>query len=374
MALALPLKLATLLTFVREIVDESDVYIDVHNAIRRIAPAPTTTFRRESMNASKASPSEAAAQTDRDSKRSNSLSAFGDGTSSGSPNKTLTFMVKRRSTEPGVEPAAVPVKHNVDQVRQHLSKHLSPRNPAANPKNIKSSTITIKPGSGATPTPSSRQLELSSEPGAIETDAEDERAPLLGVRPRTTASEGSVHATPDYGSSKPTGGSNGATSATAVESSTSVEIVPSEDAAVQIANADNEEARAAAQPARSNTTESAGSASTPAPFRAGSITESYVQAGGVRKIVISSSSGDEDDANGVEAAENAAGEPAQGSREGAGSAQADETRAQPSEADTQVSGHGREGDEGQSAQASSAGQGSGHGKKKKKGKKNKGKK
>lgn len=365
-----------MLTRDREIVDESDVYIDVHKAIRRIAPAPTTTFRRESINANKASPSEAAAQTDRDSKRSNSVSAFADGASSGSPNRTLTFMVKRRSTEPGVEPATVPVKHHVDQVRQHLSRHLSPRNPAANPKNIKSSTITIKPGTGATATPSSRQLELSPEPPAIETEAEDERAPLLGSRPAATTSEGSFHATPDYGSAKPAGGQIGAVSGPAMESSASIEVVPSEDAAVRVANEDNEEAREVErleQPIRSHTTESTGSAGMPTPFRAGSITESYVHTGGVRKIVISSSSGDEEEANGVETAENAAGEPAQGSSEAIG-APSDGTREQPSEAETQGEGHD-EGDKGQSAQASSAGQGSGQDKKKKKkGKKGKGKK
>lgn len=323
------------------------------------------------MNAHKASPSEAAAQTDRESKRSNSYSGLADGASSGSPNKTLTFMVKRRSTEPGVESATVPVKHNVDQVRQHLSKHLSPRNPAANPKNIKSSTITMKPGSGATPTPSSRQFEFSPEPSAIETDGEDERAPLLGSRPAATASEGSVHAVPGYGSAKPAGNRNSAMSATPVMSNALVEVLPSEDAAVQVAKEDNEEAKAPAQPARSNTTQSAGSAEIPAALRTGSITESYVNTGGVRKVIISSSSGDEDEANGVEAVENAAGEP-QGSQEAIGT-QADGAGAQPGEAESQAEGHD-EGDKGQSTQASGAGQGAGQGKKKKKGKKNKGKK
>lgn len=359
-----------MLTLGREIVDESDVYIDVHKAIRRIAPAPTTTFRRESLNAHKASPSEVGAQTDRESKRSNSYSGLADGASSGSPNKTLTFMVKRRATEPGVESTTVPVKHNVDQVRQHLSRHLSPRNPAANPKNIKSSTITIKPGSGATPTPSSRQFEFSPEPSAIETDAEDERAPLLGSRPAATVSEGSVHAAPGYGSAKPAGGLNSAMSATPGASNTLVEVLPSEDSAVRVANEDNEEAKAPAQPARSTTTESAGSAGMPAAFRTGSITESYVHTGGVRKVVISSSSGDEDEANGVEAVENAAGEP-QGGRE-AISTQADGAGAQTGEGEAQAEGH-EEGDEGQSTQASGSGQGGGQGKKKKKGKKNKGK-
>ena len=279
-------------------------------------------------------------------------------------------MMKRRSTGPGVEASTVPVKHNVDQVKKHLSRHLSPSNPAANPKNIKSSTVTIKPGSGATTTPSSRQFELTFEPDELE--AENERAPLLGSKPAATASDATLHTTPNYGSSTPADNGKGA-QMTGLKSGDSVEIHPTENSVSRAAKDDLEEARRPANP-RSETLESAESPSMPTPFRTGSITESYVQTGGVRKIVISSSSGDEDDTNGGEPSgpTNVTSEPVQGSQEadGFGTSQGNEHAEQASEAETHEDG----GREEQPAQGSGTQQGAGQGKKKKKGKKNKGKK
>lgn len=291
------------------------------------------------------------------------------GTSSGSP-KTATFMMKRRSTGPGVEGSTVPVKHNVDQVKKHLSRHLSPSNPAANPKNIKSSTVTMKPGSGATATPSSRQFELTFEPDEL--DAENERAPLLGSKPATTASDATLHATPSYGSSTPADNGNGAQIA-GLNLGDTVEIHPTENSVSRAAKNDLEEARQSDNLGK-ETVESVESPDIPAPLRTGSITESYVQAGGVRKIVISSSSGDEDDVNGGGPSGPAVvtTEAVQGSQDvdPSGATQGDEPAGQASEAET----HEGEAGEAQPAQGSSTQQGGGQGKKKKKGKKNKGKK
>lgn len=102
-----------------------------------------------------------------------------------------------------------------------------------------------------------------------------------------------------------------------------------------------------------------------------------MQAGGVRKIVISSS-GDEDDVNGaaeMAAARDVATEPVLGSNGGV-EADRSELVDQASEADTQdTQGSGGEGGN-QSGEETAGGQGQGQGKKnkKKKGKKNKGKK
>lgn len=357
-----------MLTARREIVDESDVYIDVHKAIRRLAPAPTATFRRrESM---KADSEDAGRQTDQESRRSYSVGGQGD-VSSGSP-KIATFKMKRRSTGPGVETSTtVPVKHNVDQVKKHLSRHLSPSNPAANPKNIKSSTVTIKPGAGSTPTPSSRQAELTHEPEEL--DAENERAPLLGHKPAATTSDATLHATPNYGSSTLADSGNSGEMAD-LKTGRSVQIQPTENSVSRAAKNDLEEARRPVNP-RDDKTESTEGPDMPTSFRTGSITESYVQMGGVRKVIISS--GDEDDNNGTEppGSANAKSEPAQGSQTGgqfdaAAAAQGSEPAEQAPEAET----HGHAAGEEQPAQGSSSQQGGGQGKKKKKAKKNKGKK
>lgn len=350
----------------REIVDESDVYIDVHKAIRRLAPAPTTTFRRR--ESVKTDSEDAGRPGDQESRRSQSVSGQG-GTSSGSP-KTATFMMKRRSTGPGVETSTVPVKHNVDQVKKHLSRHLSPSNPAANPKNIKSSTVTIKPGTGATSTPSSRQFELTLEPDELE--EENERAPLLGSKPAATASEATLHTTPEYGSSTPAERGNDA-QVSGLRPGDTVEIHPTENSVSRAAREDLEEARRVVNPSH-KTEDSVESPDMPATFRTGSITESYVQAGGVRKIVISSSSGDEDDTNGAEPSEPTevtSGPVREGLEADAAETAPDDEGAEQAGAET----HGTQaGEEEQPAQGSSTQQGGSQGKKKKKGKKNKGKK
>lgn len=351
----------------------------MHKAIRRLVPAPTTTFRRrESLNALRNSSDDTSRQTDQDSKRSYSANGQGDA-SSGSP-KTATFMMRRRSTGPGLESATVPVKHNVDDVKKHLGRHLSPSNPAANPKNIKSSTITIKPGSVATPaTPSSRQVELTLEPDDLE--IEGERAPLLGPRSaEATASDATIHNTPNYGSST-AAGSRDATLEITPKVRDDLEIHRSEAGVSAAARRDLEEARHPVN-VSTDTIASAASHETPEPCRTGSITESYVQApSGVRKIVISSSSGDEDDANGIQSAEGAppgitkvATDPVRGTQpeeeldrsELAKKGDAEQT----SEAETGDGDEEAAGGEEQAAQGPSGGKA----KKKKKGKKNKGKK
>ncbi|SPO04989.1 related to MAM3 Protein required for normal mitochondrial morphology [Cephalotrichum gorgonifer] len=387
-----------------EIVDESDVYIDVHKAIRRLAPAPTSTFyRRDSASiASNRNSVEPDGHVARDVKRGNSVGAPGDRALSSSP-KVVTFMMRQPSSGPGAEPSAVPVKSNVDHLRHHLSKHLSPSNPAANPKSISSATVTVKPGTGSTPTPSaSRQFEITAEPEEID----DEQTPLLGSKLAAATNAGSPHAEPRYGSAEPpVDGRNNkqdASSGTTVQSGAAVAVLPTEDSAARASKGEGEEPRSSAR-TRSNTAADSADSAEATPFKAGSITESYVQAGGVRKIVISSS-GDEDE--GVVPAgvglQHVATEPVIRSRVEvevdrtelvrAGSSRpaddltseadthASEADTHASEADTLISKADtdtRSGDETAKEThegTSAGGQASGGGKKKKKGKKSKGKK
>ncbi|RFU32764.1 hypothetical protein B7463_g3537, partial [Scytalidium lignicola] len=131
-----------------EIIDESDVYIDVHKAIRRIAPAPKARVQKgvitevppnlkEDHLIDLNGEEQFGAPIRRDTTEDKVKTAP---TYSTSP-KT-TFM--RRSSN-GADGGAVAVRANVNDIREHL-KHLGPSNLASRPKTTRYSTVKIKPG------------------------------------------------------------------------------------------------------------------------------------------------------------------------------------------------------------------------------------
>lgn len=128
-----------------EIIDESDVFVDVHKAIRRIAPAPKSKFGRYSTD-------------DPQSDNEGDGRAIGEDAPLLAPHKAdgprkpmqTTFLMRRRSsaasdsTNTTLKPVAV--RGNTVDMKQHL-KHLGPSNAASRPKTTKFSAVKIKPGS-----------------------------------------------------------------------------------------------------------------------------------------------------------------------------------------------------------------------------------
>ncbi|KIH89143.1 hypothetical protein SPBR_06578 [Sporothrix brasiliensis 5110] len=149
-----------------EIIDESDVYIDVHKAIRRLQPAPRARPTRHRSLASEfgATASTAAtrvADEDEDNNgdaepslqqqtipvlRALSKTNTAARALSTSP-KTTTVMMRRCSAgaDGRLTRSTVPVRANIDEMWQHL-RHLGPSNRANNPKNTRSTTVKIKQG------------------------------------------------------------------------------------------------------------------------------------------------------------------------------------------------------------------------------------
>lgn len=145
----------------REIIDESDVYVDVHKAIRRLAPAPHARLQRidshtETTAMGRSASADARVEEDTEDlidmegprqKSMGSIGAKDDVRNLSSSPKTATFMMRRSSV--GVNGrtvgSAVPVRANIDEMREHL-KHLGPSNPATNPRDTRSTTVKIKPG------------------------------------------------------------------------------------------------------------------------------------------------------------------------------------------------------------------------------------
>lgn len=134
----------------REIIDESDVFVDVHKAIRRMAPAPRTRIAKvKTADISRKSSELPFLETDSeqngDAQRKLSLQDYGN-----SPPKPATFMLRRRSS--GTKDATSPYRSDDADILQHL-KHLGPSNAANKPKSTRSKTVKIKPGHVVTPAP-----------------------------------------------------------------------------------------------------------------------------------------------------------------------------------------------------------------------------
>jgi len=141
-----------LLMSFREIIDESDVYIDVHKAIRRLAPAPKARVQKGHIVGSTDAPhvhlpedqlidlsedgpkAVEISKNHKPNSRDNSPAAFGT-----SP-KT-TFM--RRA--PSADGVPIQIRGNANDMREHL-KHLGPSNLASRPKTTRYQTVKIKPG------------------------------------------------------------------------------------------------------------------------------------------------------------------------------------------------------------------------------------
>ncbi|CRK12571.1 hypothetical protein BN1723_001831 [Verticillium longisporum] len=195
-----------------EIIDESDVYIDVHKAIRRLTPAPKARPMKKDMEdvANRANENGNGKLIDVDDdeephdKRIGSLGGQGDvANMSTSPGKTATFLMRRSSAGPDgrMQATTVPVKANLEEIKRQL-KHLGPSNRNTNPRDTKSTTVKIKKtamgGQVVVQPPAQRSRPASVAGDLIESRLlddeviEDENTPLI-ARPKLTG-KGGVHA------------------------------------------------------------------------------------------------------------------------------------------------------------------------------------
>ncbi|KAI0142695.1 hypothetical protein GGR57DRAFT_485804 [Xylariaceae sp. FL1272] len=275
-----------------EIIDESDVYVDVHKAIRRAHPAPKArAHRKDLMNKDAAvrdgtliDLAEEAEEGDNGvgrQQRVSSLSAAPDSPMlSHSPRTTKLLMRRSSADQDGrLVHTTVPVKSNYEDMLDHF-KHLGPSNPAANPKTTRVSAVKIKPGSTAPATWQRKSNSATDIPQQESRDGVDERTSLLPpARDGIQALHHSYYGSPLSGTDaaqKPTivtddgDGAEGRDIASRKKASTSSD--------------DN------VSPTTIGSTEIDAIGRRRGYVRSGSITENIIEADGVRKVILEANS------------------------------------------------------------------------------------
>ena len=174
----------------REIVDESDVYVDVHKAIRRLNPAPRA--RRVEAAAAAAAIKKTtehpvlvdiAEDANGNTIQVGSLGAHSDngGATNDQRPRTAIFMKRRSSAGPDgkMDGHPEPYRGSLQDVRQQLK--LGPANRAARPRNTKD-VFKTKAGLGASHASASRDSMPPRSASAAGEGRGGERTPLLDRR------------------------------------------------------------------------------------------------------------------------------------------------------------------------------------------------
>lgn len=141
-----------------EIIDESDVFVDVHKAIRRMAPAPKTRFNSRQWLSTDKNGDQVLVDADdgKEPDENEPLLKKENGTGSRKTslaNGQTTFLMRRKSSAASDNPRdapTVPVRTRPADMKEHL-KHLGPSNAASHPRSTKYTSVKIKPGVGTIP-------------------------------------------------------------------------------------------------------------------------------------------------------------------------------------------------------------------------------
>ncbi|KAI1079865.1 DUF21-domain-containing protein [Whalleya microplaca] len=277
-----------------EIIDESDVYVDVHKAIRRSHPAPKARalWKDLMMKDAAAHGNTLVDLVEEDGypverRRTASLSGRTETPPLSSSPKMTTLLMRRSSggQDGQIIRTTVPVKANFEEIRDHF-KHLGPSNPASNPKSTRVSAVKIKPHvTSNQPRTESAAIESAIEP---QEEIVDERTSLL--RPQGPAKDGIQALHQSY--TGPTATEPGVPPKTA----TSLDKSPESGKLTKLSTV----TEADVSPALESPADSTGSSSDAIGrrrgyVRSGSITENIVEAGGVRKVVLEANSSTEDE-------------------------------------------------------------------------------
>jgi len=136
-----------------EIIDESDVFVDVHRAIRRMAPAPRTRVPKGAivLDPTALKPSEVPNEPEPETEHAVTNGHRKLSLPESGPAKVPRFLVHRRSSGGHSGGGGLDRSHTLalrgddPEIKDHL-KHLGPSNAANRPKTTRINTVKIKPG------------------------------------------------------------------------------------------------------------------------------------------------------------------------------------------------------------------------------------
>ncbi|KAI0009170.1 DUF21-domain-containing protein [Xylariaceae sp. FL0662B] len=282
-----------------EIIDESDVYVDVHKAIRRSHPAPKARgLWRDLRKDANGQGGTLVDLVEEDvypveRRRTASLSGSTELPPLSSSPRMATLLMRRSSAgqDGQIIRTTVPVKANLEEIRDHF-KHLGPSNPASNPKSTRVSAVKIKPhAKSSQQRPGSVVMEPTAE---THDEIVDERTSLL--RPQVNAKDGIQALHQSYS------GPGGTDSSVSPNNAADLDNKFSEPGASTKLGTVTE---SQVSPSLDSPTDSVGSSTDAVGrrkgyVRSGSITENIVEAGGVRKVVLEATSSTEDEGEGHE--------------------------------------------------------------------------
>ncbi|EGC49482.1 DUF21 and CBS domain-containing protein [Histoplasma capsulatum var. duboisii H88] len=283
-----------------EIIDESDVFIDVHKAIRRMAPAPKSRVPKGQI-VSEPPPTHGSLidvsdnnMTNLEPTRSETLARSHSVADYGSPPQT-TFYFRKHNTFDSTDSVDSPItmRGPTPEIREHL-KHLGPSNLASRPRQTRYQAVKIKPGEV---TSSDRQSSVSQSRPSEHLSAVPTR-PQSQVRSAGKSSSDAVLAVQTYGTM---GRTTQSPTAEMTEEISSHRGSPRHDRSRNLTTSKNEAAVVSRSPSTRSHRNRPSSANSGAqktrephhrhgPARSGSITEQIVDSNGIRKVILQTSS------------------------------------------------------------------------------------
>jgi metal transporter CNNM len=130
-----------------EIVDESDVFVDVHKAIRRAMPAHHMRIPRGHIVEEPPSANTPGGDlVDITENETLSPADLQRSSTADAKPKLSAYTTRRRSSANSNQEARLPKRAATDELKEHL-KHIGPSNLASRPKTTRFNTVKIKPGS-----------------------------------------------------------------------------------------------------------------------------------------------------------------------------------------------------------------------------------
>lgn len=164
----------------REIVDESDVYVDVHKAIRRLTPAPRAQAVAAAAAAKKTTEHPVLVDIGQD-EHGNILQVAAQSGSGSERPRTAIFMKRRPSTDRhgATDSEPEPMRESLQDLKHQA--RLGPANRAAKPRTTRQDVFKTKQGLGSNSHQDANGSKLPEEGGPAGTGQDDgnETSPLL---------------------------------------------------------------------------------------------------------------------------------------------------------------------------------------------------